>query len=162
MILKSRYCTRWRNGISRHLECYYVYFFYKTFRISSPGWRVLHTDRRLVLCVMHHVHRGTHRMRHGGMDLRWVQDDFIAWKRFPHHWPFVRGIHRSPVNSPHKRTAIWSFYNFVLSLKICQVASGFRRHFAHKTSRTTRDGCHFMVIIYELSNGASVEIGNFK
>ena len=21
---------------------------------------------------------------------------------FPHYWPFVRGIHRSPVNSPHK------------------------------------------------------------
>ena len=24
------------------------------------------------------------------------------WKHFPHYWPFVRGIHRSPVNSPHK------------------------------------------------------------
>ena len=29
-------------------------------------------------------------------------DDVIKWKHFPHHWPFVRGIHRSPVNSPHK------------------------------------------------------------
>ena len=28
--------------------------------------------------------------------------DVIKWKHFPHHWPFVRGIHRSPVNSPHK------------------------------------------------------------
>ena len=24
------------------------------------------------------------------------------WKHFPHYWPFVRGIHRSPANSPHK------------------------------------------------------------
>ena len=24
------------------------------------------------------------------------------WKLFPRYWPFVRGIHRSPVNSPHK------------------------------------------------------------
>ena len=24
------------------------------------------------------------------------------WKYFPRYWPFVRGIHRSPVNSPHK------------------------------------------------------------
>ena len=24
------------------------------------------------------------------------------WKHFPRHWPFVRGIHRSPVNFPHK------------------------------------------------------------
>ena len=29
-------------------------------------------------------------------------DDVIKWKHFPHNWPFVRGIHRSPVNSPHK------------------------------------------------------------
>ena len=29
-------------------------------------------------------------------------DDVIKWKHFPHYWPYVRGIHRSPVNSPHK------------------------------------------------------------
>ena len=29
-------------------------------------------------------------------------NDFIKWKHFPRNWPFVRGIHRSPVNSPHK------------------------------------------------------------
>ena len=29
-------------------------------------------------------------------------DDVIKWKHFPRYWPFVRGIHRSPVNSPHK------------------------------------------------------------
>ena len=32
----------------------------------------------------------------------WVHDDVIKWKHFPHNWPFVREIHRSPVNSPHK------------------------------------------------------------
>ena len=29
-------------------------------------------------------------------------DDVIKWKHFPCYWPFVRGIHRSPVNSPRK------------------------------------------------------------
>ena len=29
-------------------------------------------------------------------------DDVIKWKHFPRYWSFVRGIHRSPVNSPHK------------------------------------------------------------
>ena len=29
-------------------------------------------------------------------------DDVIKWKHFPRCWPFARGIHRSPVNSPHK------------------------------------------------------------
>ena len=31
-----------------------------------------------------------------------VHDDVIKWKHFPRHWPFVQGINRSPVNSPHK------------------------------------------------------------
>ena len=31
-----------------------------------------------------------------------MHDDVIKWKHFPRYWPFVRGIHRSPVNSPHK------------------------------------------------------------
>ena len=29
-------------------------------------------------------------------------DDVIKWKHFPRYWPFVRGIHRSPVNYAHK------------------------------------------------------------
>ena len=29
-------------------------------------------------------------------------DDVIKWKHFPRYWQFVRRIHRSPVNSPHK------------------------------------------------------------
>ena len=39
---------------------------------------------------------------------QWMQhrlnahDDVIKWKHFPHYWPFVREIHRSPVNFPHK------------------------------------------------------------
>ena len=31
-----------------------------------------------------------------------AHDDVIKWKHFPRYWPFVRGIHRSPVNSAHK------------------------------------------------------------
>ena len=29
-------------------------------------------------------------------------DDVIKWKSFPRYWPFVWGIHLSPVNSPYK------------------------------------------------------------
>ena len=32
----------------------------------------------------------------------YTHDDVIKWKHFPRYWSFVRGIHRSPVNSPHK------------------------------------------------------------
>ena len=31
-----------------------------------------------------------------------LHDDVIKWKHFPRYWPFVRGIHRSPVNSLHQ------------------------------------------------------------
>ena len=31
-----------------------------------------------------------------------IHDDVIKWKHFPRYWPLVRGIHRSPVKSPHK------------------------------------------------------------
>ena len=31
-----------------------------------------------------------------------AHDDVIKWKHFPRYWPFVREIHRSPENSPHK------------------------------------------------------------
>ena len=29
-------------------------------------------------------------------------DDVIKWNHFPRYWPFVRGVHRLLVNSPHK------------------------------------------------------------
>ena len=33
---------------------------------------------------------------------KFSHDDVIKRKYFPRNWPFVRGIHRSPGNSPHK------------------------------------------------------------
>ena len=32
----------------------------------------------------------------------YLHDDVIKWEHFPRYWPFVQGIHRSPVNSTHK------------------------------------------------------------
>ena len=32
----------------------------------------------------------------------YIHDDVIKWKHFPRNWPFVREIHRSPVNFTHK------------------------------------------------------------
>ena len=38
----------------------------------------------------------------GGLVYWCLHDDVIKWKHFPRNWPFVREIHRSPVNFPHK------------------------------------------------------------
>ena len=63
-------------------------------------------------------------------------DDVIKWNHFPRYWPFMRGIHWSPVKSPHKgqrRGALMFFF-------ICawierwvnnREAGDLRRHRAH-------------------------------
>ena len=63
-------------------------------------------------------------------------DDVIKWKHFPRYWPFVRGIHRSPVNSPHKgqwRGAL--MFSLIYAWINCWVnnreTGDLRRHRAH-------------------------------
>ena len=63
-------------------------------------------------------------------------DDVIKWKHFPRHWPFVRGIHRSPVNSPHKgqwREALMLslICVWIKSYVNTREAGDLRRHRAH-------------------------------
>ena len=63
-------------------------------------------------------------------------DDVIKWKRFPRYWPFVRRIHRGPVNSPHKG----QWHGALMFSLICARINGWvnnreagdlRRHQAH-------------------------------
>ena len=62
--------------------------------------------------------------------------DVMKWKHFPRYWSFVRGIHRSPVNSPHKGqwrgtlmfSLICSWINGWVSNR---EAGDLRRHRAH-------------------------------
>ena len=65
-----------------------------------------------------------------------THDDVIKWKHFPRYWPFVRWIHRSPVNSPHKgqwRGAL--MFSLICTWKKRWVnnreAGDFRRHRGH-------------------------------
>ena len=41
-------------------------------------------------------------LRYNSEQILGRHDDVIKWKHFPRNWPFVRGIHRSSVNSLHK------------------------------------------------------------
>ena len=54
----------------------------------------------------------------------WSHDDVIKKKHFPRYWPFVRGIHQSPVNSPHKGQWRWAL---MFSL-ICAWVNGWVNH----------------------------------
>ena len=65
-----------------------------------------------------------------------IHDDVIKWKHFPRHWPFVRGIRRSPVNSPHKGQwrGAWMFsliYACTNGWVNNRDTGGLRRHRAH-------------------------------
>ena len=56
----------------------------------STSWIVLDTTPDMFQCFVN--------------ILGWqcIHGDVIKWKHFPRYWPFVRGIHRSSVNSSHK------------------------------------------------------------
>ena len=59
-------------------------------------------------------------------------DDVINWKHFPRYWPFVRGIHRSPVNSPYKGQ--WHgilMFSLIYAWIKNREAGDLRRHRAH-------------------------------
>ena len=58
----------------------------------------------LSISEKHTRHSSTMDCHHGAGNVRCdsSHDDVIKWKHFPRNWPFVREIHRSPVNFPHK------------------------------------------------------------
>ena len=68
-------------------------------------------------------------------------DDVMKWKHFPRYWPFIRGIHWSPVDSPHKvhlRGAL------IFSL-ICAWTNGCANN--RDTGDLRRHGAHCDVIV---------------
>ena len=63
-------------------------------------------------------------------------DDVITLKHFSHYWPFVRGIHRLPVNSPHKGQWCGAFMFSLISVRTNgwvnnRDAGHLRQHRAH-------------------------------
>ena len=72
------------------------------------AWKLMHISFAIVLLVFH--------------------DGVIKWKHFTRYWPFVRGIHRSPVHSLHKgqwhtalilscdQAALWMVFSVRLSV----------------------------------------------
>ena len=65
-----------------------AYYCYKEVHCGIWDWCIEGFVQQ-VYCLYWRLHAFTH-------------DYVIKWKHFPRYWPFVRGIHRSPVNSAHK------------------------------------------------------------
>ena len=77
---------------------------------------------------------------------RLMHDELIKWKNFPRHWPFLRGIHWSPVNSLHKG----QWRGALMFSLICAWIHGWvnngdagdlRRHRAHYDGRMRSMSC---------------------
>ena len=94
-----------------------------------------------------------------------MHDDVIKWKHLPRYWPYMRGIHRSPVNSPHKGQ--WHgalIFPFICDWINGDLAGDFRRHRAHydiivmgktgttkgKHSTHTNKSCNYMYTAWEV------------
>ena len=81
------------------------------------------------------------------LDTKCSHDDVIKWKHFPHYWPFVWGIHRSPVNSPHKG----QWHGALMFSLICAWINGWvnngeagdlRCHCTHYDLTVMKNYCH--------------------
>ena len=69
------------------------------------GWEFSRNRRAFRYCVLPYTSHTT------GIGIHSNHNDVIKWNLDPRHLPFVRGIHRSPVDSPHKAidTDLWCF-----------------------------------------------------
>ena len=107
------YCSLWQN--------LYIVFYIWTTMMLNCFWYHIATNNPLLLMLEF---------------LITMYDDVTQWKHFPRYWPIVRGIHRSPVNSPHKgqwRGAL--MFSLICTwingcVNNCETG-GLRRHRAH-------------------------------
>ena len=75
-------------------------------------------------------------------------DDVIKWNHFPRYWPFVRGIHRWPVNSPHKG----QWRRALMFSSICAWANGWENnrdagHLRHHRALDDVTMIHIIIVI---------------
>ena len=96
-----------------------------------------------------------------------IYDDVIKWKHSPHYRPFVWGIHRWPVNSPHKG----QWRRALMFSLICAWINGWvnnreagdlRRHHTHYdvTVMLFSDGCrqHINGSVQDCNNSSALAL----
>ena len=79
---------QWTGYTTKYAHSFVLIWFAEKLVLSCTVWSIHSYYLRLLYC-----HGGSRMIAHY---------DVIEWKPFLHYWPFVRGIPRSPANSPHK------------------------------------------------------------
>ena len=95
-------------------------------------------------------------MVRASVETKYVHDDVIKWKHFPRNWPFVRRIHRSPVNSPHKG----QWRGALMFTLICVWINGWVNNREAGDLRRYRG--HYDVIVMFSSNCISKQLARFE
>ena len=76
------------------------YFFAKYFLYVCFSWYNKSVSIQLIVGAKQSTSMKTKRIEASSNTKMFYNDDVIKWKPFPRCWPTVRGIHRSPVDSP--------------------------------------------------------------
>ena len=126
-MLVKRPCVTWINIDSRSFSWDLVGHLQSGFWYKNTHWRSLKVSE------------------HG---------DVIKWKHFPRYWPFVRGIHRWPVNSLTKasETELWCFFDLRLNKRFSKQSG--RRWFempSHSLWRHCNDDGENMCNLFVIS-----------
>ena len=84
-----------------------------------------------------------------------VHDDIIKWKH-SRYWPFVRGIHQSRVNSPHKS----QWHGASMFSVICAWINGWVNNREAGDLRRHRAHCYLIAMSYgSVRSGGGVDLG---
>ena len=81
-----------------------------------------------------------------------LHDDVIKWRHFLRYWPFVQGIHWSPVNSPHKG----QWCGALMFSLICAWMNSWVNNLG--TGDLRRNRAHYDVIVMCLSVSVSIYV----
>ena len=116
--------------------------------MGYPAWNLLPMNRLITLALPRRGLLSRYSIYKSwpcNSSARNSHDDVIKWKHFLCYWPFVRGIHRSPVNSTHNdqwRGAL------IISL-ICAWTNGWVNN--REAGDLIRHGAHYDVIVMQMS-----------
>ena len=150
-------CTFAHSGNYSHamhmmvsIPCAFTSWWWNFIRYLSEIFACMHWDtlRRLISISVIQSLDGSSWVRHEQYVLLYTRnfcglvidqachDDVIKWKHFPRFWSFVRGIHRSPVNSTQKgqwrRTLMfYLIYVWINDWVHNREAGDLRRHRGH-------------------------------
>ena len=129
-----------------------------TFIIISPEYEETNEMNSIsdIRCYLESMIMMTHIWKPSNDEIRPKHDDVIKWKHFPRYWPFVRGIHRSPVNSPHKD----QWRGALMFTLICVWINGYVNN--REAGDLRRHRAHYNVIVMKKGDWDVIFPGNMS